>query len=137
VAGPGDLRSYQPEFRNSGDDTAVYVAMWLTDDQFAHFTTRYSNCRYQPDVAESLGYCEFKLDLAPGETARVTADTAITVKIQPDAPIRSQVYSAYFLDVYDSPVQGDFGDWGDGPELKLEKLSGGGAAQGFGDADSQ
>ncbi|MGC9669023.1 hypothetical protein ACNTMW_21000 [Planosporangium sp. 12N6] len=134
-ARPGEVRGYQPTFRNSGDAAARYVGIWISDGAFVRFTQHFSNCRYHDSEWGSYGYCEFALNLAPGETARVSADTPISVKVQPDAPGENFAFTYYRLDVFDSPLQGDLGTPGNGPALKVEKVSATPSIAAFGDAD--
>lgn len=134
TARPGDVRTYQPTFRNSGDATASYVGIRISDEDFARFTSKFSNCRYR-NVNRFPGYCEFKLDLAPGETARVSAETPISVMVQPNAPNQGRTGSYYTLEVSSSPLQDVVGAWGDGPELKLEKVANTGVRALVSDAD--
>jgi hypothetical protein len=121
---PGDVRTFRPTVVNSGDEAAPIVGIFLFDDPFTRLTQRYSNCRYlDGDFGTVSGYCEFTLNLGPGEGVRVSADTAVGVRVQPDAPHRFRVGASYTVDALDSPLGGDLGEPGDGPQLKLEPFT--------------
>jgi LPXTG-motif cell wall-anchored protein len=122
---PGSVHSFSPTFYNSGDETARYVGVRLSDDAFARLTERFSNCRYEEFGDGGSAYCEFELNLAPGEAAQVSP---VEVQVQPNAPESGVIGVFYLIDGWDTPLEGDLGEFGDGPEMTATKVP----AAGFG-----
>lgn len=118
---PGEVISYQPIVHNGGDTTAEFIALELFDDTYARHTQRFSNCQYQDDPVFSIAFCQFELNLEPGETAQVPAETAVELQVLPNAPQGWRINASYTADGFDGPVGRD-DEFGDGPPLRLEKL---------------
>lgn len=117
---PGDVIAYQPIVHNGGSATAEVLYLELFDDEYAHHTQQFSNCRYLDDSRHAT--CEFTISLAPGETAQVPADGAVELQVLPNAPHGWRINANYRVSSFDEPVLDPDGELGDGPELPLEKL---------------
>jgi hypothetical protein len=143
LAKPGDLRQYTPEVHNSGDATAKFVRLDFNADIYVRIGQQYSNCRYDPlkdgETAPEHGYCEFEVDLAPGET--VQFGPPMSVRVQPDVPNHFVALPGYQVRVVDGPLQPLPGPAPSGPVLQPVKVAArpipGGAVEessfGFGD----
>ena len=143
LAKPGDLRQYTPEVHNSGDATAKFVRLDVNADIYVRVGQQYSNCRYDPlkdgETAPEHGYCEFEVDLAPGET--VQFGPPMSVRVQPDVPNHFVALPGYQVRVVDGPLQPLPGPAPSGPVLQPVKVAArpipGGAVEessfGFGD----
>lgn len=121
---PGQIVSYRPMIHNAANRaTAQQVVIELWGDEYAELTQRFSNCYYDPEYRDHAT-CLFDFTLAPGETARVTEDSAVQLRIAPDVPHRQLIFAGYDVTGTDSWFELPDGEPGDGPPLTLELVSG-------------
>lgn len=119
----GQSLPLRPAFRVNGDVPVSRVALSMrnTHDSFTP-TERYSNCWYRKlSVEFSEMYCEFELDLAPGESAQIAAETPVVLKAAADLPRRWTTDLAYRFEGRPASAVPQGWTAGDGTRLELRK----------------
>lgn len=122
VVGPevaaGGIASYRPIIQNAGDQTAEVVRITLHDSRYARFDDRFRNC----EAGDDGTLCTIEIELAPGETAQVSPESAIAFQVPAHAPHRHWA-SVFFeaSEVSTAPAT----DPADGPLLEFVEISSG------------